>query len=294
MTKTLSTITYQIEATALDPIFHGAGSSGNTSLLRTQEVVLPDGSAASVPFVSGNSLRHGLRAALAQHLLTTLDVEERSLPKQAVDLLFSGGALTATGKNINLEQLRDYTNLIPMLSLLGYSAASTIVQGKLRVQNLHLVCAENAWRLPEWISDSPQASKRSGYFRSEEFGTRHDAKRATTSGSYIEWLDGDAEKTTQMIYDAQVIKAGSLLWTSVSGEGLTELEADALDTALALLAIDHSEDGIVINVGAKRSLGFGRIALSFGDAPVPTVHSSYEAHLLENRDEIIEAIKAVV
>src|SRR5690606_41447065 len=41
--------------TVLSPISHGAGTSGNTQLLRTRAVVGPDGSRASVPYVSGNS-----------------------------------------------------------------------------------------------------------------------------------------------------------------------------------------------------------------------------------------------
>ena len=54
---------YRYRATLTAPFAHGAGNAGNTRLLRTQDVVLPDGTAARVPFLSAGSIRHGLRDA---------------------------------------------------------------------------------------------------------------------------------------------------------------------------------------------------------------------------------------
>ena len=66
-------------ADLLSDFHHGAGSQGNTSLLRTQDVAQPDGTVARVPFLSGASIRHGLRDALAWHLARTLDLQPGSL-----------------------------------------------------------------------------------------------------------------------------------------------------------------------------------------------------------------------
>ena len=80
----------------LSEFHHGAGSQGNTSLLRTMPIAQPDGTVASVPFLSGASVRHGLRDALAWHLARVLDIQPGSLTKAAVDLLWTGGAVTKT------------------------------------------------------------------------------------------------------------------------------------------------------------------------------------------------------
>ena len=63
------TTSIDIVATLTSPFHHGAGSSGNTSILRTQDVIQPDGTAARVPFLSAASVRHALRDALAWHLV---------------------------------------------------------------------------------------------------------------------------------------------------------------------------------------------------------------------------------
>src|SRR5690606_14190180 len=103
--------------TVLSPISHGAGTSGNTQLLRPRGVVGPDRARASVPHASGTPLRHTLRAALAWLLVRTLEVEDGSLPKRTVDLLWSGGALTPTGTQADLDMIRRVHQLTPGLGL---------------------------------------------------------------------------------------------------------------------------------------------------------------------------------
>src|SRR5690606_14222231 len=159
--------------TALSPISHGAGTSGNTQLLRTREVVGPDGSRASVPYISGNSLRHTLRAAFAWHLVRTLEVEDGSLAKRTVDLLWSGGALPTPGTPPAPDWIRRVPPLLPGLGLLGSSAKSDITAGTLWVDDADLVCAETAHRLPPRLADPPHAAMPKGAFRTETFGTRH-------------------------------------------------------------------------------------------------------------------------
>lgn len=151
-----------LTATLQTPFHHGAGNAGNTSLLRTQEVMDPKtGNISKVPFLSAASVRHGIREALAWHLIEHAGIEDGSLSKAAVDLLFSGGAVTSTGAKTNLDMARRVEQYLPMLSLLGYAAQSDIVSGTLRASDLMLVCAENNWRCP--IQDQHRAAK----YRSE-------------------------------------------------------------------------------------------------------------------------------
>ena len=80
-------------ADLLSDFHHGAGSQGNTSLLRTQDVAQPDGTIAKVPFLSGASIRHGLRDewAAAGH------PGEPTLEDVFVDLVEREGSVSRRG-----------------------------------------------------------------------------------------------------------------------------------------------------------------------------------------------------
>lgn len=270
--------------TAVAPLHHGAGTAGNTALLRTQEIVLPDGSQTAVPLISGNSIRHAIRDALAWRLVRTLELPAGSLTKAQVDLLWSGGALTRTGSQVELEQARRWTALVPALGLLGYSAQSDIVTGALRVDNLNLICAENRWRLPTHLAGHPHATAPAGRFRGEEFGTRHD-----TAGSLVDLLvDTTAVQptTNQMIFEHQVLLPGSVLWGGLYLDTPTTAQVDALHTALR----DLTADG-VIHLAARRQAGWGGATVTFtGHTIDADATARHTAHLLGHRDDILAAL----
>lgn len=285
----------QLTATLTEPLHHGAGNAGNTSLLRTQDVILPGGRQALVPFLSGNSLRHWLRATLAWDIVTHLDVADGSLSKLAVDLLWSGGAITSTGAETNLDLRRATADAVPHLGMLGYAAGSDITAGTLYMPNLHLVCAENAWRLPAVFADHPLTQRGAGSYRGEEFGTRHDIA-GTPVDRYVQ-LAGDiiTPKTTQMIYDMQVIKPGAML------TGTMHLTASATDThhrmlaAAIELAAPAGDDGIRrTRLGAKNAAGFGACILDIDGLHIEGALEWWRAHLDTHADTLIGAVEKVV
>lgn len=250
---------FRYTATLLSPLHHGAGTSGNTSLLRTHEVVQPDGSIARVPFLSAASVRHALRDRLAWHLADTLGLEPGTRTKAEVDLLWTGGAVTRTGAEVDLEMARRVETHFPALSMLGYAAQSDIVSGTLRASDLILVCAENAGRLPDGLP-AELTRQRAAAFRGEEFGTRHDQASGPV-GRFIAAADdliGGKATTTQMIFDVQTIIPGAMLSGHV---GLTPAATDAhrmvLGAALALWA-----PGGIVHLGAKTATGYGEARLS--------------------------------
>jgi hypothetical protein len=283
--------------TALDPISHGAGTSGNTQLLRTQDVLLPDGRRVAVPYVSGNSLRHSLRAALAWHLVRTLSLTHGSLSKRAVDLLWSGGALTTTGNQADLAASRTVHQRLPHLGALGYSARSDIVAGTLYTANIHLVCAENAWRLPSHLADHPHAALPAGAMRTEAFGTRHDVAGSPVdryihlagSGSLVD----EHTPTTQMIYDMQVIRPGAVLFSSLDLYAPTVGHVAALAVAVDVAA-PSAGGRRTIGLGGKRSSGFGACLLEADLSPlggVGALRAEYEAHLHAHRAQILALLE---
>lgn len=251
-----------IAATVIEPLHHGSGVSGNTSLLRTQDIVLPDGRHALVPYVSGNSLRHLLRSALAWSLVEQLGIEDNSLSKLVVDLLWSGGAITSSGAENDLQLRRDADTLAPFLGLLGYVSSNDIIAGTFLSTNLHLVCSENAWRLRGPWRDHPLTLRGAGSYRGEEFGTRMDVSGSPVDRFVAMLADATAPKTTQMIYDIQVIKPGAVL---VGTAHVTEAATREHQTMLAAawdLAAPRGDDGVrTIRLGAKSASGFGSCLL---------------------------------
>jgi len=279
ITPTVDTTTLTITLTA--PLHHGAGTSGNTALLRTHEITLPDGTHTRVPFVSANSVRHGLRDALAWHAARELNIPDGSLAKGVVDLLWSGGAVTATGAQVDLDIARRVDDVFPALGLLGYAAKSDIVAGTLRVSDLEVVARENAWRLPADLQALPHAQQGVAAYRTEEFGTRHDI----TSTPVARFVDAAQQVTgTQMIYDVQALKAGTVLYGTVSlTPAATEGHRVALGAALALWA----PDGIV-RLGAKSALGYGAATVTGVDwATVNDQLVEWTGHIAHERDAIL-------
>lgn len=287
---TLETIRIPLTLTALAPLHHGAGVAGNTALLRTQQIVLPDGTQTAVPFVSGSSLRHAIRDALAWRLARVLDIPEGGLPKAVVDLLWSGGALTRPGSKVDLDSQRRLTYLVPALGLLGYSAGSDIITGCLRVDNLNLVCRENAWRLPPHLADHPHAALAAGVFRDEEFGTRVDVAGSSVDALVDDTGMFDAPETTQMIYEHQILVPGSVLWGHLQLDAATPLAMDALTVAL----LDLAPDGVMW-VGAKRAAGYGVCRLDLVGVELDQgAVERHDTHLREHRDEILAAVREAV
>lgn len=273
--------TIQLTATLTSPFHHGAGSSGNTSVLRTQEVIQADGTVARVPFLSAASIRHALRDAIAWHTAHTLEVEDESLAKQTVDLLWTGGAVSSTGSRTDLDMMRRVRTLYPPLSLFGYAAKSDIITGTLRASDMILICRENTQRLPEDLATHMRAAA----FRSEEFGTRHD-QATSPAGRYIN-IASDLP-TAQMIWDTQVITTGARLYGEVT---LTPAaDHDQYTVLLAALAL-WAPDGVA-HIGAKTAQGYGRATIDGipdeATAALDDLTRHLEAHKLEILDLLEE------
>lgn len=276
-----------LTVTLTSPLHHGAGSSGNTSLLRAHEIALPDGTHTRVPFLSANSIRHGLRDALAWHTATTLNIEDGTLPKGLVDLLWSGGAVTTTGAQVDLDLARRIEDTYPALSLLGYAAQSDIIAGTLRVSDLEVVARENAWRLPAHLTKHPGVARGVAAYRTEEFGTRHDI----ASSPVARFIDAAQQATgTQMIYDVQALKAGTTLYGRLA---LTPAATAAHHTVLLAALALWAPDGVV-QLGAKNSVGFGsaRVEGIEHDAARDAL-AQWTQHLTARREEIIPLLTEV-
>lgn len=283
---------YQYLATLTAPFAHGAGSSGNTRLLRTHEVVGDDDTTTQVPFLSGASIRHGIRSALAWRIASTC-CEPGTMTKSQVDLLWSGGAISSTGAQVDLDLQRRVSELLPALSVLGYAARSDIHEGTARVSDAILVCAENAFRLPEQITAA--RPRRAGAYRGEEFGTRHDT--ASTQASRMvappDTLDGGTIESTQMIFDTQVLLPGSQLWGTI---GLTPAATTQQQQSLLAGIGLWARDGIA-HLGASTNAGYGSAIIDWRGTTTQTHLDEavewLDAHLRDHASAIKDLIAEV-
>ena len=271
-----TTITLTVDLTA--PFHHGAGTSGNTSLLRTQDVVQPDGTVARVPFLSAASIRHALRDALAWHTAHTLDIQPGTLSKGTVDLLWTGGAVSSTGSRTDLDMMRRVEEYYPALSMLGYAAKSDIITGTLRASDMILVCQENDWRLPENL----RGARRAAAYRTEEFAPRHD-QATSPAGRYLTIVD-DVD-TAQMIWDTQTLAAGSTLHGTISlTPAATSMHHTALGAALELWA-----PGGQVAIGAKTAQGYGTGTLR-DHTPRADQLQEWTTHLTDHKQDILDLL----
>lgn len=268
-------------ATLESSFHHGAGTSGNTQRLRTQEVIRPDGSIAHVPFLSANSIRHGLRDALAWHLAKTLDLQPGTLTKNAVSLIWSGGAVTTTGAQTNLDLARRADEAIPMLGLMGYAAQSDITSGTLRVSDAILICEENNDRIT-----TKNSVHKAAHYRGEEFGTRHDLDNSPAA-RFMELADDMVNASTQMIWSTQILKPGAELYGTLETDPAATGNHDkTLQAAFALWA-----PGGTAFLGAKTASGYGKARItSTTENPTDSV-AWLTQHTLDHADEIMAIIK---
>lgn len=277
-----------IHGVALEPIHHGGGKAGNTQLVRMLPGFDPvTGKLTRTPFISGNALRHMLRAAGAWYAIEALGIKG-DLSKGAIDLIFSGGRLSSGGAVYKLDEARAAEAAFPVLAVLGYGAGNMTRESKLSVSHLHLVCAENAWKVEHRINPSlPHAQMRAGGFLTDGFGTRHDQIGAAGTMDLLE--DGEEERlaeaiskgaskaekeSTQMIFEVQSVGPGSHWRGQWDYSRLTDLEYAALRTCIenAALCVGPTAEsvfgeaggglprGIVYRIGGMSARGYGRMA----------------------------------
>ena len=263
---------------AISALHHGAGSRGNTQILRTHDVIQPDGSKRKVAFISGNSIKQNwVRRPGVLFALDAMGIERASLPKRIVDLLFSGGRLTGGGSasSVKLSRARRLEEIFPILALTGYSSQRRITSSKIIVDNLELVCQDNAHLMSSEHAALPHAKLRQGHFRGEDFGTRMEATRNPAIAALLpheerdaleravdEGGDKDATQSSQMIFDFETILAGSRFYGGVHFSSLCDMEMACLESALSYATHGTTQDNRLIHlVGAKSATGYGKVGV---------------------------------
>jgi len=282
--------------TATSSIAHGGETRASITLLRREQVRLPDGRAVFVPLVSGNAVRGSLRR-VGEEMLRDVLHYEGLIPLSAAHVLRGGGgAITRTTNPLSGARLRDVRALVPQLAVFG-GAVGRPVDGALQVGKLLPHVAETAHLTGHQGPDIFTATQVETYTSSNE---------TTTSGFHALLpevavpLDGqggvdlealaalDSQSWSDsgpMIYRIETFPAGTKFSTWLRLERTSELAAAFFGDVLQ----EWTRRG---RIGGRSAIGHGDFTADWTpDVPVPDM--DWRAELTTRRDDALEAIRAL-
>ena len=274
------------------PISHAEGVEGNHSLHAMRKQRQPDGSYLSVPIISADTMRHGLRETAAILCLDAAGLLTQEggakLSESALRLLFSGGMLTGRGDagTIKLDRWREICEVLPVVSLMGGCVDAMMIPGKVQCSDAKLICAETAHATWSWaIANQTWApwSEQMEHCQRVRFDVTRDKhkqfllsetaqadvhRRLLAKESAHEKADHAAEPEDRgrpMPHSYVAIAAGARLSWEITGANLSDLERSVLLSSLALMFETW-------RFGGKRGTGHGKLrALSCQDVALPSV-----------------------
>lgn len=252
---------------AVNPIAHGDTVTGidNATNVRIfmRQGMLVNGKPARVPSISENALRAVLfREPLHDDLLKRLEIGPGELPQSVVNILFSGGAMSAGSKAPPDEMTLGHVvkNLYPSLDLLGGAVDGFILpRSRLRLA-AWLVAREYA---PMLRLIAPELSDEAETVSAYDMLTEETRTRGT----------GAESAGNQMLYTYETLAAGSKL--------LVEITLDPHTPAATCGAVSHALDKWDGYIGGQSRQGRGRMAILRHDLPESY---AYAAHLQDHKE----------
>jgi hypothetical protein len=278
-------ISLQFILEAETPIAHHSESIGNHQILMREKVRTPAGF-REIPFITADTMRHGLREAAAYAFLDAAGLlDEGNLTEAALRLLFNGGMITGKGgdsSSVNLDVFREMCELMPHLSLLGGCARNRSIESKVAVEHAMLLCDESRHLvLPDsWQAQAIEQVELHSFRAHIQEHTRtrgdsllspskrkllSDGEQARIAGKLVahekasegEDAGGREEnKSTMMPRSYEALVRGSLFLWEVSAKVQGDVERDAFFTmVLAFLSQGFK-------VGGKKAVGCGSIRVA--------------------------------
>lgn len=321
---------YDFLLEAMTPIAHHAETLGNTAILMRRKVRLPTGEFVTVPIITADTMRHGLREAGAETLREVAGLAPQ-FDEGALRLLYAGGMMTGRGDGgtVNLDNYRKLCEMVPHMALMGGCASNRVIPGRMQVQDALLVCEETLHLVPQWVRDAlaargaitaPARSHVDEEQRVRMDPTLDPGKRklltAGAEGAIEQRLLAsekahergdergmDEAKSSMMPRRAEVLAPGSLFYWSVSCACFDALEIDTLNvlvTAFLGAAMVGGKKGTghgalrVVEARDLKVLNPERAAESMDlVAMTPRVGALYAAHLRERGPQITEFLRGV-
>ena len=291
---------------ALSPIVHNeilsmdatkAAGKGNAKPQRKMSFILKDGNEEKkleVPVVSGNSIRGIGRRLLVDFSFDTLDTSLEELfdkveDQKRVAFFFRNGGLTPKGMSISPAAVGAYEKIhcIPFLGLLGSVYMGHHFEGSMCVGTLLPIIKETKEFIndKDVINDEPIPTL--DQITADDNIVRY-TRRASDNvvvENEDENKDNKEKDKEAMIYATAVIPAGTKFYSYNTCHTDNEGVLLAFQAFFALL----SNYGYI---GGMSGRGHGQCKFDYS-LDVNEAISKYQEYLLQNKEEIIEAIKMI-
>jgi len=266
-------------------ITHMKGIVGNEAIIAREDVYTENG-IMSIPYISGNSIRHNcIRRFGMLWLIDALDLRGK-LNLQQLNYLMHGGNLTQSSGNENTKIIAEMQLIFPLLRLLGGSLPNQIIAGSLIAIRGILICNENKkyienmlpgdWNISDIILDNSEK------FITDYQYTRGDAKKEFQQDLINEKI---SEGSQLMIFNGQGVMKGSLWMNGYIMQGVSELELGAL---LLSLQLWEENGGILGGQGAKGHGRFKQNLIFEEKFNVEDIKQKYKDHVIDHKEAATE------
>lgn len=230
--------------------------------LDTSENIDYTKSTEQIPCISGNSIRGIIRRIVMSDFAHRTGI--KSFRKEIYHQLFTGGNLTSSSGQEDIEFREKYVSMCPMLGLLGSAIGNQMLQSAMNVFSADICCSElgtgeaSFWELLEI-----------------DFGTRLDSSKTEKE---IE-ITGEMKETTQMLYQIEKIIPG----TQFSGKMILDSDDELTQSAFWHALKLFKENGIIGGMSAR---GNGLVNI---EIDIPVDGDKYYCDYLEKHKSEIQS-----
>lgn len=322
-------VRYEFLLQAETPISHAQETLGNTQMAMRRKVRTKDGGFTNVPYITGDTMRHGLREAGTYALLDAAGMLSESLSEPALRLLFAGGMVTGASGGVKLDDYRELIDLLPHVALMGGCAQNRVIPGKMEVGYANLVCAETAHLLPawpfEWMTAQGQAAascrqhietvqrvrmdptldpgKRNLLTAGEREKVELRLLRSENASAHDDAKGKDEHKSSMMPFSYETVVAGSLFHWKLACTCHSELDKDMLLVLVASFmahCVVGGKKGTghgVLRPVAAREISIPRWSERVKDMEVTALGARagelFRAHVAERKDKLRSFLQTV-
>lgn len=260
----MRTVEWRGVITAQSSIAHGGKDSGSSHGFRRETLLLPSGKRlAGVPVLSGGVVRGDMRRLAARMVTQAIAGDGGKLPFNVVHTLRTGGSLRetrGTEEVITGEKQAILRDLLPMLSVFGFSTRGRIVSGRLYVDKPLPLSRETHFLAPAYgkVATEVDAATLPSVWElvQQETYTRFADANESVSGGMVDDSQGLPEVSKgsgNMLWFQETLCAGTRLFHSVRVEDATPIEVSFTNELMTRWIR-------MARLGAQRSRGMGRFS----------------------------------
>jgi CRISPR/Cas system-associated protein Cas7 (RAMP superfamily) len=261
-------IRLKIKYTALSPISHNSDEAlSNITSFRRQCIKNKD-EVLEIPVVTGNSVRGILRRVGADMIINDLGMTKEELNVNLYHKFYTGGSLTKGTDEAKVNLKRSIREFLPNLSVFGTAMDDFILKGKLICGFLYPVSKQTE------TFTGIESTQDVYELLSTEFYTRRDD------------FEGESKETNQMLYETEVLIAGSELSQDIILDTDKEIEIGFFCKTLK----KFSEKPFI---GGVSRAGHGKVEMDINFSEYQKYIDKYDEFIEQRRVEIIEFVKTI-